>query len=122
MGYEMRGTVRRHELLNDMVHTATERLIANGLGHNEAELVASDLADHFAQHWGGQVICFPKDYRRTLSQLEVEVYSRFTGDNYDALARQYGLTMSGMRKLIGRTRDRLAKAGQPDLFDKSQSA
>lgn len=117
MAYEARSTVRRHELLSDVVATATKRLIDNGLGQTEAELMASDLADHFAQHWGGQVICFPKDYRRMLTRLEAEIYSKFSGNNYDELARQYGMTMSGMRKLIGRTRARLAKAGQPDLFE-----
>ena len=122
MGFETRAMVRRHELLTDVVVTATKRLVDNGLGHAEAELMASDLADHFAQHWGGQVISFPKDYRRVLSQLELEIYGKFTGDNYDELARQYGLTMSGMRKLIGRTRARLAKAGQPGLFDQIQTA
>lgn len=121
MAYETRATVRRHELLTDVVATATKRLVDNGLSHTEAALMASDLADHFAQHWGGQVISFPKDYRRMLSQLELEVYGKFTGDNYDDLARQYGLTMSGMRKLIGRTRARLAKGGQPDLFEQVQA-
>lgn len=121
VGYETRAMVRRHELLTDVVVTATKRLVDNGLSYAEAELMASDLADHFAQHWGGQVISFPKDYRRVLSQLELEIYAKFTGNNYDELARQYGLTMSGMRKLIGRTRARLAKAGQPDLFEHNQA-
>lgn len=121
VSYETRAMVRRHELLTDVVVTATKRLVDNGLSYAEAELMASDLADHFAQHWGGQVISFPKDYRRVLSQLELEIYGKFTGNNYDELARQYGLTMSGMRKLIGRTRARLAKAGQPDLFENNQA-
>ena len=121
MAYEPRSTVRRHELFADMVATAYKRLVENGLSHAEAELMAFDLADHFARHWGGQVVSFPKDYRRMLSQLEQEIYDQFKGYNYDELALKYDMTMSGMRKLIARTRKRLENGGQPDLFDQIQA-
>ncbi|MDZ7862633.1 Mor transcription activator family protein [Acidovorax sp.] len=119
---ETRTSIRRHELLADLVDVVTRRLRENGVSPNEAEIVANDLADHLAKHWGGQVIPFPKDLRRELTRLELEIYGKFLGDNYDDLARQYDMTMSGMRKLIARIRAKLAADVQNDLFDPIRAA
>lgn len=119
---ETRTSIRRHELLADLVVVVTRHLTDNGLSPNEAEIVANALADHLAKHWGGQVIPFPKDLRRELTRLELEIYDKFRGDNYDELARQYEMTMSGMRKLIARIRAKLAADTQHDLFDPAQVA
>jgi len=82
-----------------------------------ASVVANGLADHFALHWGGQVGSFPKDHRRELTRLEIEIYERFQGDNYDTLARQYDMTTSGIRKLIKRIQAKMARGPQSDLFE-----
>lgn len=117
-----RMAVRRHELLADLVETVTARLVENEIPAKLAELLANDLADHVAERWGGQVIAFPRDLRRKLTMLELEIYqNHFTGENYDELARQYGKTVSGMRKLVNRIRAKLARRGQGDLFDPSGS-
>ncbi len=113
--------VRRHKLLAEVVDTATARLVENDVPPQVAHLVANDLADHLADYWGGQIITFPKDLLRKLTILELEIYDRFNGDNYDDLARQYGMTVSGMRKLITRIREKLASRGQSDLFDPAGS-
>ena len=112
-----RMAVRRHELLADLVDTVTNRLVENEIPAKVADLIANDLADHVADNWGGQVIAFPRDLRRKLTILELEIYDRFNGENYDDLARQYGMTVSGMRKLVTRIRAKLARRGQGDLFD-----
>lgn len=64
-------------------------------------------ADHF----------LPPKTCRELVRLELEIWSKFLGDNYDDLARQYDMTVSGMRKLITRIRTKLAADTQYDLFD-----
>ncbi|WP_162262258.1 Mor transcription activator family protein [Acidovorax sp. Root219] len=50
-------------------------------------------------------------------RLELEIWSKFLGDNYDELARQYDMTVSGMRKLITRIHTKLAADTLHDLFD-----
>ena len=118
-----RMAVRRHELLADLVDTVTARLIEGDVSAKLAELLANDLADHVAERWGGQVIAFPRDLRRKLTMLELDIYeNHFTGDNIDDLALQYGMTVSGMRKLVKRIRAKLARRGQGDLFDPTGSA
>lgn len=106
-GFPNRMAMRRHELLADLVDSVTKRLSQNGISDNTAKIVANDLADHIAKHWGGQVINIPKDYWRELTKLELEIYDRFQGDNYDELAREYDMTVSGVRKLIHRIRAKL---------------
>lgn len=116
-----RMAVRRHELLAELVDTAAARLVENEVPPKVAQLIANDLADHVADNWGGQIITFPKDLRRKLTMLELEIYDRFSGENYDDLAREYGMTVSGMRKLVTRIRAKLAHRGQGDLFDPAAS-
>lgn len=109
---------KRNELFADVV-TAAERLLQEyDLDNKAASLIANSLADHLADHWGGQNLSFPKDYRRKLSERELEVFDRFSGDNYDTLARDFNMTERGMRKLIARVRDRLRRnaQGMPQLF------
>lgn len=55
-------------------------------------------------------------------RLELEILGKFAGDNYDDLARQYGMTVSGIRKLISRNRAKLAADTQHDLFDPARVA
>ncbi|WP_238945399.1 Mor transcription activator family protein [Allofranklinella schreckenbergeri] len=52
--------------------------------------------------------------------LELEIYNKFTGDNYDELARHYGISERTARRYIDRIRKRLAAAArrnQRDLFN-----
>jgi Mor family transcriptional regulator len=109
---------KRNELFADLVTTAERLLQEYDLQAPAATLIANALADHLADHWGGQNMNIPKDYRRKLSLRELEVYDRFSGDNFDTLARDFGMTERSMRRLIARVRDRLRRNshGMPQLF------
>lgn len=117
MNYETRMAQRRHELLTDLVSQTQKILDEHDVPKTAAVLAANSLADYMTSHWGGQVVNFPKDARWKLDKLEVEIYNKFRGNNYDELAREYGMTMSGMRKLIKRTRAKLSAGPQAGLFD-----
>lgn len=109
---------KRNELFADVVVTTDRLLQEYELAPIAASLIANAVADHLADHWGGQNLSFPKDYRRKLSERELEAYERFNGENFDTLARDFGMTERGMRKLIARVRDRLRRnsMGLPQLF------
>lgn len=109
MSVESRMAERRNELFEDLVQFVEQRLMEYGEPANKASVLANALTDHIADHWGGQMISFPKDHRRKLCLLEVEIYHQFNGDNYGDLALKYGMGERGMRKLIARVRARLAK-------------
>ena len=114
MNHDSRMPERRHELFEDLVTFAQQRLIEYGLQTSAADVIANALVDHVADHWGGQVISFPKDHLRKLCQQEVEIYHQFTGKNYGALALKYEMSERGMRKLITRVQARLAKQSRED--------
>ena len=108
---------RRHELFADMMALVTRLLADNGVAANEALLIASDLADRLADHWGGQNITFPKEYRRKLSRLEIEIYDAFKGNNLADVAQKFAISERGLRKLIARVKKRIAAGNQGGLFD-----
>lgn len=110
--------LRRNQLLTDVMAVAAARL-AEHVSANAAEMIAGDLADHLADYWGGQLINFPKDYRWKLNQREMEIYDAYNGSNLGELARKYDISERGLRKLIGRVRERIASATRSanhDLF------
>lgn len=111
--------IRRNQFLTDFMDWARSHL-GHHVSPEAADLIASDMTDRLADHWGGQLINIPKDYRWKLSRQEVEVYRQFTGENYGALALKYEMSERGMRKLIDRVRKRMAVAADRrnrDLFN-----
>ena len=97
---------------------ATKHL-AEHVSADAAEMIAGSLTDHLADYWGGQLINFPKDFRWKLGQREMEIYDAYNGANLGDLARQYDISERGLRKLIARVRERIAKAtrsANQDLF------
>lgn len=117
--HDSRMAVKRHEMLTDLADTARELMTDYGVPAIAAELVADALADHVAKRWGGQQFTIPKDVRFSNFKRDLEIFQRFTGDNYDALASEYHLSERGMRKLISRVRAQIQQAAQPSLFDQS---
>lgn len=109
---------RRNQLLTDVMEVAAARL-SEHVSPSAADMIAGDLADHLADYWGGQLINFPKDFRWKLGQREMEIYDAYNGANLGDLARQYDISERGLRKLIARVRERIAKAtrsANQDLF------
>lgn len=112
---------KRNELFEDLVDQVGTQLLEFGLPEKAAGIVANQVADMLADHWGGQNINIPKDYKRKLSARELEAYNAFTGGNLDQVAKAYGMTERGMRKMINRVRERLRHQARnaPDLFDQA---
>lgn len=118
--HKTRMAWKRNELLSDLVAVAEDVLQEYDVAESVATVTANALADRLADHWGGQNISFPKDFHWKLAQLEVEIYDGFDGRNYDELARRYGMTERGIRKLIARVRAKIQATQQAGLFDMTQ--
>jgi len=113
---------RRHELYADLMDLVQRQLAEYDVGANEATLIATDLADRLASHWGGQNITFPKEYRRKLSRLEAEIYQAHYGHNLAELAQRYDISERGLRKMIARVTKRIRSGNQCGLFDRPDPA
>lgn len=110
---------KRHKLLQGVVDHTKQLLIEHDVQEKAADLIANAVADNISDLWGGQNLVIPMEYLRKLSGVQLEVYERFNGNNLDQLAKEYGMSERGMRKLIARVRDRLRRnaQGKPQLFD-----
>lgn len=106
----------RHELLDDVVEQAKTILTDHGVATEVSEQAAVAIADHLADHWGGQLINFPKNFLYKLSQRDTIIYDEFNGRNIAELARKYGMSVRGIYKVINRAQKRAVKEKQPDLF------
>lgn len=111
---------RRHELYADLMTLVQRQLAEYGVGENEASLIACALADRLADHWGGQNMTFPKEYRRKLTRLEAEIYQAHHGHNLAELAQRYNISERGLRKMIERVTRRIRAGSQGGLFDKPE--
>lgn len=108
---------RRAELLADVSDHTAVLLCELGVERAHAELCGNALADHLAEHWGGQVISIPVDHAMRLSRREHEIVSdRNAGLSLSELSRKYHITENGLRKLLRRVARRNAVDAQLPLF------
>jgi Mor family transcriptional regulator len=110
---------KRASLLDDVVDHCTRLLTEMGVPENGASVIASDLADHLSNVWGGQNFNFPKGYARMLSKRDIELYEKFTGYNHGELASEYGISERAVYKVLTRMRKRLKDNARnhPQLFE-----
>lgn len=107
---------RRAELLDDIVSQTSVVLAEFGLEGNVVEHLGHALADHLADHWGGQVLSFPKDAAYKLSKHERAILSEHrAGATIAALATKYRFSERGMRKLLKRAASRDVHIDQQQL-------
>jgi Mor family transcriptional regulator len=106
----------RHELLDDVVEQAKNVLVDHGVDTDVSEQAATAIAEHLADHWGGQLINFPKNFLYKLAQRDRVIYDEFNGRNIAELARKFNMSVRGIYKVINRAQKRAVKEKQPDLF------
>jgi Mor family transcriptional regulator len=108
---------RRAELLDDIVSQTEVVLSEFGMTGDVLQHLGHALADHLADHWGGQVVSFPKDSSYKLSQREQEILAAHrAGTPIAVLSRQYKMGERGLRKLLKRAARRDPNHNQPQLF------
>lgn len=108
--------VRRAELLEDLVAQVEVILGDLGIADDIATHAGHALADHLADHWGGQIINYPKDAHHRLCQREIQILAdRAAGATIAQLSRRYDMTERGVYKLISRAESRQVDSAQSDL-------
>lgn len=112
---------KRHELLSDIADHIAKVVVEHGVAPAIAVQAGAAAADHLSQAWAGSTICIPKDHRFKLTQRDVEILSKFRGNNHHALAVEYNLTENAIYKLLKRVQDRRfdRDQGKLDLGDGS---
>lgn len=111
-----RAAIKRHEFLSDTEAHARKVLLDHGIDADVSDQAAVAIADHLSEHWRGQVIVIPADYRYKVSQRDIYLYTHVYKGDVSALAAATGMTESGVYKMLKRVR-RYNVEGQGDLFN-----
>ena len=112
--------IRRNQFLTDLMDVVRKSL-AEHVSDTAADMIASDMTNHLADYWGGQLINIPKDYHWKLSQRDAEIYAEFNGYNYAELAKKHDMHERSLRKLLARVKKRILVASgrqNGDLFSR----
>lgn len=107
---------KRHELLSDIADHVAKVLADHCIDAAVAEQAGSAVADHLSVAWAGSTVCIPKDHRFKLTKRDVEILSKFRGNNHHALAVEYKLTENAIYKLLKRVQDRKFERDQGKLL------
>lgn len=88
-----RSAARRHELYEGVSAGAAEILMQRfGMERDRAIEVAEAFIRMLMDHWRGQNIYIPSDYRYELTARDREIYDRMQRGNAQDLAAEYGLS------------------------------
>lgn len=108
----------RHELLKDIADYIAMTLEEHSIDQAVAAQAAAAAVDHLCQVWAGATLYIPMDYHFKLTQRDLEILSKFKGNNHHFLAQQYKLTPNAIYKLLKRIQDRKfeRQQGKLDFF------
>lgn len=96
------GSLPESEMLADLAEQVEERVGAIGLPHEHAAVLAGKVAQHMNVYWGGGLLYICKGHRYEISLRDQEIWRRFNGENHDWLAREYGLTVQCVYRIVKR--------------------
>lgn len=106
---------RAPEFLKDLQEQAFVTLRANGLPAGQAEDIASALARHMCQHWGGQLLYFPRGQSLQRGERDMKIYREFNGFNQADLAQRYDTSVQHVYRIIESVRSDEIARRQPEL-------
>jgi Mor family transcriptional regulator len=107
-------------LLREMGELVDRELRNTGIEPARAAAIAETVTEHTRENYGGQINYWPKgdDYLRTRRRLQM--WERFTGDNYNQLAHDFGMGVQQVYKEIAKARRENTARTQRSLFDPEQ--
>lgn len=74
-----------------------------------AAQIGEAVASRMLNTWGGQNIYFPMGLTWKLSERDREIYRAFNGHNHNELAKQFGLSVQWVYRVIKRARQEKSK-------------
>ncbi|MFT0531638.1 Mor transcription activator family protein [Castellaniella hirudinis] len=105
----------RHELYTDIIETVAKEVEELGYDRALGEMIGTAVVNCLMDKWPGQYIVFPMDQKYLISIRDMEIYESHRGD-FSETSKRWGLTQSGIRKVIDRVTKRLIDQNQNRLF------
>lgn len=104
------------ELLADLADRITKILTNSTFSEDAANQIAESVALDMANHWGGQLIYFPKGRFVLISKRDREIYTKFDGTNIKSLALEYKVSEQHVYRIIKAMRRSDLADRHGDLF------
>ncbi|MEX3628765.1 MAG: Mor transcription activator family protein [Burkholderia sp.] len=106
------------EMLEHLAQIVYRLLRAAGLDRELASRLALDVANTYAEEFGGsqQYVPFPETYMRSQRDLDIYHKARVEGRSMLALVQEYHLSESRIRRIIKFTAEREFNDRQEKLF------
>jgi Mor family transcriptional regulator len=93
-------------VLCEMLQFVGQTLVEEGIDVPLARRAAFATCERIRREYGGQPIYLTAGHFYELSLREEEIYRKFSGDNYNELASEFGVTPRWVRELVKRARAR----------------
>lgn len=108
----------RHEFFAFIDDIVQRVLLDHGVAEALREQCGAAVADGIAEEYAGQEIYVTKDYGYSLAQREIEALNRHrNGATMHELQKEFGMTRSGLQRLLKRARIRDPHLDQCKLFE-----
>lgn len=102
------------DLMTDLMAHVRRHAETAGVAPTTAEQIASCVAVSISRAWGGTAPYIPQ--QTALSARDQQIASQFVGDNYRALAQQYGVSERWVRVIVERARLAEIASRHDDMF------
>lgn len=104
------------ELLEQVGQVIFRHLRHYDVARDSAISMTFSIVEAVRTEIGGVQQYIPRGLSYELSQRDQEIWNKFTGDNYDKLAREYQLTEMQVRNIVKRARARDTATRQGSLI------
>jgi len=88
------------EILSDLKQYILQVANQKGVNEETAQTIAHIVTENMRKNWGGIQIYIPKGLKLNNTERNKQIVSNFTGKNHNKLARQYGLSIQRIYKIL----------------------
>ncbi len=105
------------ELIRD-VATMAQAILMKEYHQDEktAKKMGVDVAVAFSKQCGGTQFYIPVGRFLKISKRDMQIYEKFTGDNHNELAKEFGISVQWVYKVIKTVKKQMQDKQQPKLF------
>lgn len=101
----------RHELFTEIEENVIRLCKELKINDDVCKKIGCGVSDFIADFYAGQVIYFPAQTAFRRGKKDMQIYKKFNGNNYTELAREFGYSDSGIRKVIARVHKQAHQQG-----------
>lgn len=104
------------ELIRELAAVVERQLVGIDIEPERAAAVAEATAEAVREHFGGSPLYWAKGETMRQRRRRERMWNEFTGNNYAALARRYGICLQQAYRVIAVARREHAARVQGDMF------